>query len=984
MSWFYQPLLQAAANSPSNTPPTVALNTADATVSLDPTPTLLFTGTDAESEDIRYNIQIASQNTFSASGVDTYYINGHDELFSDPNSVFSDEVNATDGSTSTASTVSSVGSTSSNFLHIHGSNAPDNGDAISQVRARIYADANGIDSSMNAAIYTDGLGQLLGTATMSSATAGYGSYTTLTAPTGGWTWDKLQALEAKVYGTTNDLFTSSQIYVVELEVTYDEVVVDAVSGTDPGFSGSPDNTDPFTSAQQVSYTVQTDLAPGTYYWRVRGIDPSGSNTYGAWATTRSFTIPPLPLAEDFETGGLGTMDGLYTAGGGSVTYDSGSEIEGTYTAEVGGGASSVASIYKDLLTDFTEIYVQFKVKIPSGFAWNSATYMGLFNVASGSFSGTARLYLNVENYGALRLTLGGDISYTDTSINLTAGTEHTIEMYIKKSATVGQVKIWVDNNTEGSPDYDSGSSTNTGATAFRWLRYGNGFKDDAADAYFIDDLKADTAFIGFTGGTATLTTQDASWTFVSDATTINQDHVLSPNDASFLFVSDATSISQNHVIATNDTQFTFISDATTIVENHVLSTNDTQFTFVADATTISQNHSITANDSAFTFVADATTINQNHVLSPNDAQFTFIVDATTVNQEHVVTPSDTLFTFVADASTIAQNHVITPQDAQFTFISDNSTITQIQIIQTQDAAFIFVADSATVSEETSTLQTQNSFWQFISDATTITQDHLLTTNDAQFTFISDATTIDQITVLQTNDASFNFMADSTTLDVQYTLSTQDGFWGFVADVATITQVHDIVSSDTQFTFVSDATTVDEIVNLSVQDAQFTFITESTTINQNHVIETTDTFLQFIASATSIIENFTVSPSDAYWVFTADTTTVDGVAELQTANTQFSFFADNSTLNQNHIIDSIEAFWSFITDTTTIRENPPFLEVGDESSSGTWVVGTEPSGSMTVGNATGSATWVVGNNAGAGTMTVGDDATTSTITPGNVV
>jgi hypothetical protein len=68
-------------------------------------------------------------------------------------------------------------------------------------------------------------------------------------------------------------------------------LINAVSGTDAGFSGSPDNTDPFASGQQVTYTVQSALTDTTtYYWRVRGIDPSGSNAYGAWSSTRSFTV----------------------------------------------------------------------------------------------------------------------------------------------------------------------------------------------------------------------------------------------------------------------------------------------------------------------------------------------------------------------------------------------------------------------------------------------------------------------------------------------------------------------------------------------------------------------------------------------------------------------------------------------------------------------------------------------------------------------
>jgi hypothetical protein len=105
---------------------------------------------------------------------------------------------------------------------------------------------------------------------------------------------------------TQAAFGASGTNVVDMDFVYDGTghsfalkpstvstpLLDKVSGTDAGFSGNPDNTDPFTSGQQVTYTVQAgnSLSPGTYYWRVRGIDPSGSNTYGEWATTRTFTI----------------------------------------------------------------------------------------------------------------------------------------------------------------------------------------------------------------------------------------------------------------------------------------------------------------------------------------------------------------------------------------------------------------------------------------------------------------------------------------------------------------------------------------------------------------------------------------------------------------------------------------------------------------------------------------------------------------------
>ncbi|NTW61553.1 polysaccharide deacetylase family protein [Candidatus Saccharibacteria bacterium] len=67
-------------------------------------------------------------------------------------------------------------------------------------------------------------------------------------------------------------------------------IADAVSGTDSGFSGSPDNSDPFTSGQSVLFTMQSALSLGTYYWRVRGIDPGGSAAYGNWSSAYSFSV----------------------------------------------------------------------------------------------------------------------------------------------------------------------------------------------------------------------------------------------------------------------------------------------------------------------------------------------------------------------------------------------------------------------------------------------------------------------------------------------------------------------------------------------------------------------------------------------------------------------------------------------------------------------------------------------------------------------
>lgn len=93
--------------------------------------------------------------------------------------------------------------------------------------------------------------------------------------------------------TKNNLASASTFYNVGAEEPY-TVLVSAVSTTDSGFA-NPDNggdTHPFNSGENIQYTVQVadTLEPGTYYWKVRGTDPSGSNNYGAWSTQRSFIL----------------------------------------------------------------------------------------------------------------------------------------------------------------------------------------------------------------------------------------------------------------------------------------------------------------------------------------------------------------------------------------------------------------------------------------------------------------------------------------------------------------------------------------------------------------------------------------------------------------------------------------------------------------------------------------------------------------------
>ena len=142
------------------------------------------------------------------------YFDGSDVSATDPDNVWTNETNAQDGSITTYANTISGGGEDENYVQIEGTNAVDDGTNIDSVRARIYTDA------------------------------GWDIYHSLSTPSGGWTWAKLQSLETRFWfysydpyyigyaiyedgnsGSTSLLYTSEDgqdsyyVYKIELEVT---------------------------------------------------------------------------------------------------------------------------------------------------------------------------------------------------------------------------------------------------------------------------------------------------------------------------------------------------------------------------------------------------------------------------------------------------------------------------------------------------------------------------------------------------------------------------------------------------------------------------------------------------------------------------------------------------------------------------------------------------------------------------------------------
>lgn len=307
-------------------PPTVALSTpADAATITDTTPDLVFTGTDTERDDIRYNMQIytivATDDFNRADNSSTGMNLGANWTATVPNSdlgIISNQAYQTANTGDNAAFYSAVTLANNQYAQVTLSTVGDSySGLIIRASATDYVIGQAVRGASQMAMYWYNSGTYTQIGSTYSGDVTSGDVLRLEAI--GSTFNLYRNSTLVVTGTNGSAPSSGKAGIaIDLDTdrldnfVCGDIIVNAVSGTDAGFSGSPDNTDPFTSGQAVTYTVQsalTDLT--TYYWRVRGIDPTGSNTYGDWATTRSFYLdtsytPPASTQQLLSMLGIGS------------------------------------------------------------------------------------------------------------------------------------------------------------------------------------------------------------------------------------------------------------------------------------------------------------------------------------------------------------------------------------------------------------------------------------------------------------------------------------------------------------------------------------------------------------------------------------------------------------------------------------------------------------------------------------------------------
>lgn len=152
--------------------------------------------------------------------ISTYYFDGSDAVASNTGvgTDWSNTTYANDGNTTTDATVTLGVFGDSKELLIEGTNAPSSGGTISQVRARVYG-MSPAGTSLLTDITTDGDGEELYSNIPTNLVEGWTDYYTLSTPTGGWTWTKIQSLESRCLGNGGFDGGSITLSRIEIEVT---------------------------------------------------------------------------------------------------------------------------------------------------------------------------------------------------------------------------------------------------------------------------------------------------------------------------------------------------------------------------------------------------------------------------------------------------------------------------------------------------------------------------------------------------------------------------------------------------------------------------------------------------------------------------------------------------------------------------------------------------------------------------------------------
>ncbi len=184
------------------------------------------------------------------STTEAFDFDGSDVAATDQGSSWSNVTNMDDADDLTEGTTATTGSSSADYVEVQGTGAPASGDTINSVQVMIRVAESGADAVLGVRVTTDAAGETLLDTTQALTTTSSDYFFSLSTPSGGWTWAKIQALEVRYWRDSGS---------TTLEVARGQVIVDIATEGDYHVATQQEN-------GRVAYHV---FDPGTDAWTTR-------------------------------------------------------------------------------------------------------------------------------------------------------------------------------------------------------------------------------------------------------------------------------------------------------------------------------------------------------------------------------------------------------------------------------------------------------------------------------------------------------------------------------------------------------------------------------------------------------------------------------------------------------------------------------------------------------------------------------------------
>jgi hypothetical protein len=885
MSWAYQPLLPATPLL-AQTPPTTALNSpADTANTGDLTPTLNFTGTDAQSDEVEYNVQVATSSSFSGTISGSNLTSGTADA-----GAFNDVTTASISPTSnnlvllaialrnaigtepTTPTVSGNGltwvleesiyydtaptSVRKLFVFRAMGSSPSSGTVVitfgEEESAYAYCidQFSGVDTSG-----TNGSGAIVQsvpakdetpptslTVTLSAFSnannATYGAFAESNGyvQSAGSGFTELASPEASVQigaltewksgeDTSVDysITSASGVGGIAIEIKALAPLIDAYSATDAGFTGG------------VSVATPTNLTKG------------GSTTDATSIDTASvtFTANRLYILTVNSRTGITADPNQPTATGGNVTWvvpTNGSEIIDTTSASrrrltlLYGICSSTTSgaVTIDFGGQSQETFGWIIDEIASGF---NATTPVVQAAKNNSQVAVTSVTATLAAFGSSYNATYGVAGFSNGTITSTAGSGFTLVTTNTDAGGDGNLGLDTEfrATNDTTVDVSFASDAENGIIGIEIKAKHPFSSGDATDYTVQSDLTASTTYYWRAraidpAGSNTWGAWSSTRSFV--ATTGSAE--LTVSNSSHSHSSDSPTLTQKYTLSVDNATHGHSSGNITLTQKHTLSVDNSSHDHSSENITLVEDFLLTVSNSSHDHSSENVVLTQKHTLAVDNASNAHSSETPTLTQKHTLEVNNSSHAHTADSATLTQKHTLSVDNASHGHSVENISLTQKHTLSVENAAHAHSSETVTLTQK-HTLSISTGSHSLSSDSPTLTQKHTLSVDNASHVLTSDEVTLSASLSLIVSDASHGHTVENVDITQKHTLAVSNGLHGHSAEEPTLLEHSELTVNNASHAHTAESVVLDAEITLSVDPGSHGVTSDSLTLTQKHTL-----------------------------------------------------------------------------------------------------------------------------------------------------